>query len=419
MAFLDEVEGGVMDEEVLAAIAGELRRQQSQVELIASENFVSQNVLAVLGGVLTNKYAEGYPSRRYYGGCEFVDVVENIAIDRLRRLFHCRFANVQPHSGAQANLAVLFALAKPGDTILGMSLAMGGHLTHGAAPTVSGRWFRAVGYGVTVDGIIDYDNVQRLAEEHKPKIIIAGASSYCRRIDFERFREIADSVGAYLFADVAHYAGLIVADLYPSPMDHAHVVTSTTHKTLRGPRGGVIMTNHEDIAKKIDSAVFPGTQGGPHMHIIAAKAVAFGEALRPEFRAYAKNVLENSRALANQLRKCGLEVISGGTDCHMSVINLGKLSISGKIAETELERAGVTCNKNAIPYDPLPVSQTSGIRVGTAAMTTRGFGIREFELVGRMIHLVLSNYGKADYDAIRDGVRAETLRVCREFPIYD
>jgi glycine hydroxymethyltransferase len=406
------------DVELFEAITNELRRQQNQIELIASENFVSKDVLSALGSVMTNKYAEGYPDKRYYGGCKFVDVAEKLAIARICKLFDSKFANVQSHSGAQAKLSVMYALAKPGDTVLGMELAMGGHLTHGSAPTISGKWFDAVGYGVNAEGLIDYDQVRELTRKHKPKIIICGASSYPRKIDFKCFREIADSVGAYLFADVAHYAGLIVAGLYPSPMKHAHVVTSTTHKTLRGPRGGIILTNDEDIAKKVNSAVFPGVQGGPQMHSIAAKAVAFGEALRPEFKEYAKNVLNNSIALADRLQELGLRVVSGGTDSHLSVVDLTKLSITGKIAETELEEAGVTCNKNTIPFDKLPPLQTSGIRVGSAAMTTRGFGTKEFVKIADLIYKVLSHYGKAGYESIRKEARAETLSLCEKFPLY-
>ena len=408
----------MQDKELFAAIENELRRQQNQIELIASENFVSKEVLSAIGCVMTNKYAEGYPGKRYYGGCEFVDVAENLAIERVCKMFNCKFANVQPHSGAQANLSVLYALSKPGDTILGMGLAMGGHLTHGAAPTISGKWFNSVSYGLDKDGYIDYDQVRDLANQHKPKVIIAGASSYSRKIDFKLFREIADSVGAFLFADVAHYAGLIVAGLYPSPVEYAHVVTSTTHKTLRGPRGGIIFSNDESLFKKINSAVFPGVQGGPQMHTIAAKAVAFGEALRPEFREYAKNVLKNSIAMANRLKERGLDIVSGGTDCHLSVVNLSKLNITGKIAEHELEEVGITCNKNAIPFDALPPSQTSGIRIGSPAMTTRGFGEKEFEKVADCIYTVLSNYGKSGYDALKSDVRKETLELCNAFKLY-
>jgi glycine hydroxymethyltransferase len=418
--FYDDIERKErMDDEIFGAIADELQRQRNQIELIASENFVSKEVLRALGSVMTNKYAEGYPDKRYYGGCKFVDIAEKIAVERICKLFNCRFANVQPHSGAQANLAVFYALAQPGDKILGMGLAMGGHLTHGSSPTISGKWFNATNYGVDENGIIDYDQAQRLAAEHRPKIILAGASSYSRKIDFARFREIADSVGAYLFADVAHYAGLIAAGLYPSPIDHAHVVTSTTHKTLRGPRGGIILTNDEVVAKKVNSAVFPGVQGGPQMHTIAAKAVAFGEALQPEFKKYAQNVLENSIAMAARLKEHGMNIISGGTDSHMSVVDVGGLSITGKIAEVELEEAGVTCNKNAIPLDKLPPSQTSGIRIGSAAMTTRGMGVDEFKKIADLIHRVLSNYGKSEYETVKKEVRAETLSLCRKFPLYE
>ena len=409
---------GMQDKELFSAIENELHRQQNQIELIASENFVSKEVLSAIGCVMTNKYAEGYPGKRYYGGCEFVDVAENLAIERVCKMFNCKFANVQPHSGAQANLSVLYALSKPGDTILGMGLAMGGHLTHGAAPTISGKWFNSVGYGLDKNGFIDYDQVKDLANQHKPKVIIAGASSYSRKIDFKLFREIADSVGAFLFADVAHYAGLIVAGLYPSPVEYAHVVTSTTHKTLRGPRGGIIFSNDESLFKKINSAVFPGVQGGPQMHTIAAKAVAFGEALRPEFKEYAKNVLKNSIAMANRLKEKGLDIVSGGTDCHLSVVNLSKLNITGKIAEHELEEVGITCNKNAIPFDELPPSQTSGIRIGSPAMTTRGFGEKEFEKVADCIYTVLSNYGKPGYDALKSDIRKETLKLCDAFKLY-
>jgi glycine hydroxymethyltransferase len=419
MSFCGYFFNEIADKELFQSINDELHRQENQIELIASENFVSKEVLSALGSVMTNKYAEGYPGRRYYCGCEHVDVAEKLAIDRLCRLFDCKFANVQPHSGAQANLSAMYALANHGDTILGMSLEMGGHLTHGASPTISGKWFNAICYGIDENGFLDYDKVQELANEHKPKVIICGASSYPRKIDFERFREIADSVGAYLLADVAHYAGLIVAGLYPSPINYAHVITSTTHKTLRGPRGGVIMTNDETLAKKINSAVFPGVQGGPQMHTIAAKAVAFGEALRPEFKEYAKRVLENSVAMANHLKECGLDIISGGTDSHLSVVDLSRLSITGKIASEELEKTGITCNKNAIPFDKLPPSQTSGIRIGSAAMTTRGFGKSEFIKIADLIYKVLSNYGKSDYESIKTEARKETLNLCAQFPLYN
>lgn len=411
-------ENEIMDKEVFGSIKNELQRQQTQIELIASENFVSKEVMAALGCVMTNKYAEGYPSKRYYGGCEFVDVAEKLAIERICKLFNCKFANVQPHSGAQANLSVMYALAKPGDTILGMGLDMGGHLTHGAAPTISGKWFNAVSYGVDQNGLIDYENIQKLADEHKPKVIIAGASAYSRKIDFKKFRAIADSVGAFLFADVAHYAGLIVAGLYPSSIEHAHVTTSTTHKTLRGPRGGIILTNDELLIKKINSAVFPGVQGGPQMHSIAAKAVAFGEALRPEFNQYAKNVLDNSVAMSDRLKEHGLDIVSGGTECHLLILDLSKLSINGKTAEKELEEVGITCNKNTIPYDKLSPSLASGIRIGSAAMTSRKLGVSEFRKVADMIYEVLSNYGKDEYFAIKQKIRSETLDLCKAFPLY-
>ena len=408
----------IKDLELFSAIEKELNRQQTQIELIASENFVSKEVLSAIGCVMTNKYAEGYPGKRYYGGCEFVDIAESLAIERACKMFNCKFANVQPHSGAQANLSVLYALSKPGDTILGMGLAMGGHLTHGASPTISGKWFNSVSYGLNEKGYIDYDQVRDLAKQHNPKIIIAGASSYSRKIDFKLFREIADSVGAYLFADVAHYAGLIVAGLYPSPMEYADFVTTTTHKTLRGPRGGIILSNEESLFKKINSAVFPGVQGGPQMHSIAAKAVAFGEALRPEFKKYAENVLKNSIAMVNRLKEKGLDIISGGTDCHLSVVDLTNLGVTGKIAETELEEVGITCNKNAIPFDKLPPSQTSGIRIGSPAMTTRGFGTEQFEKVADCIYSVLSNYGKSNYDALKKDIRKQTLELCNNFKLY-
>lgn len=409
----------IYDEEVAQAIIMEEQRQQSQIELIASENFVSQSVLAALGSVMTNKYAEGYPGRRYYNGCEFVDKVEQLAIDRICKLFGCKFANVQPHSGAQANLSVLYALTQPGDKILGMGLDMGGHLTHGAKPTISGKWFNAIGYGLDANGYIDYEQVESLAKEHQPKLIICGASSYPRKIDFARFRRIADSVGAYLLADVAHYAGLIVAGLYPSPVGHAHVITSTTHKTLRGPRGGIILTDDEQLAKKINSAVFPGVQGGPQMHTIAAKAVAFGEALEPEFAEYAQSVLSSSQAMANRFLELGLDLCSGGTDSHMMVVDLSSTGISGDIAANELEHVGITCNKNAIPFDKLPPARTSGIRLGTAAMTTRGFTTKEFEMVADLIVEVLRRYGQDDYESVKTRVRAVVAKLCADFPLPD
>ncbi|UDQ90001.1 serine hydroxymethyltransferase [Xanthobacter autotrophicus] len=410
------------DTAVFDAIRAELRRQQDQIELIASENIVSEAVLRAQGSVLTNKYAEGLPGKRYYGGCEHVDVVEEIAIDRAKALFGAGFANVQPHSGAQANAAVLMATIKPGDTLLGMSLAAGGHLTHGAPPTLSGKWFNAIGYGVAPDtALIDYDAVERLALEHRPKLIIAGGSSYPRIIDFARFRAIADQVGALLMVDAAHYAGLIAAGAYPSPFPHAHVVTTTTHKTLRGPRGGLILTNDEALAKKLNSAVFPGLQGGPLMHVIAAKAVAFGEALTPEFRTYAAQVVANARALAARLSQRGAAIVSGGTDSHMVLVDLRPFGVTGKAAEAALERAGLTCNKNGIPFDPEKPAVTSGIRLGTPAGTTRGFGVAEFETVADLIADVLTGLaangaeanGKAEVAA-----RATVRDICTRFPLY-
>jgi glycine hydroxymethyltransferase len=413
---------GGADRAVFDAIGAELRRQQEQIELIASENFVSTAVLAAQGSVFTNKYAEGYPGRRYYGGCEYADVVEQIAIDRARQLFGCHFANVQPHSGAQANGAVFMALLQPGDTILGMALSAGGHLTHGAAPTLSGRWFKAIGYGVRRDNaLIDYDEVERLAHEHRPRLIIAGGSSYARVIDFARFRAITDAVGAYLLVDMAHYAGLVAAGVYPSPVPHAHVVTTTTHKTLRGPRGGMILTDDADLAKKINSAVFPGLQGGPLMHVIAAKAVALGEALAPTFRTYASSVVANARALAARLSERGAAIVTGGTDSHIVLVDLRPLGVTGKAAEAALERAGLTCNKNAIPFDPEKPSVTSGIRLGTPAGTTRGFGIGEFEQIGDMIARVLvglANAGENGNMLTEKAVRQEVKALCDRFPLY-
>ena len=409
------------DPELRAAIGEELFRQQDQIELIASENIVSRAVLEAQGSVLTNKYAEGYPGRRYYGGCEFVDVAERLAIDRARKLFDCGFANVQPHSGAQANQAVFLALLQPGDTILGMSLAAGGHLTHGATANQSGKWFKAVQYGVRRDDhLIDFDEVARLAEEHRPKLIIAGGSAYPRVIDFARFRAIADAVGARLLVDMAHFAGLVAGGVHPSPLPHAHVVTTTTHKTLRGPRGGMILSNDEDLGKKINSAVFPGLQGGPLMHVVAAKAAAFGEALRPSFRAYAAQIVANARALAAALAGRGSAIVSGGTDTHLMLVDLRSRKLTGKAAEASLERAGITCNKNGVPFDPEKPTLTSGIRLGTPAGTTRGFGVAEFEQVGALIDEVLAALSRnPDGDvqverAVRDKVRA----LCARFPIY-
>src|SRR5690606_13395321 len=410
-----------VDPEINGAIAGELARQQDQIELIASENIVSKAVLQAQGSVLTNKYAEGYPGRRYYGGCEFGDVAERLAIERARQLFGCAFANVQPHSGAQANQGVFLALVQPGDAVLGMSLAAGGHLTHGAAPNLSGKWFKAVQYGVRRDDArIDFDEVERLAKEHKPKLIIAGGSAYPRIIDFERFRAIADDVGAYFMVDMAHFAGLVAAGVHPSPLPYADVVTTTTHKTLRGPRGGMILSNNEEIGKKINSAMFPGLQGGPLMHVIAAKAVAFKEALQPSYRTYCERIVENARVLAETLRENGLDIVSGGTDTHLMLVDLRPMGLTGKVAETALEPAGLTCNKNAIPFDPEKPAITSGLRVGTPAGTTRGFGVEEFRSVGRMIVDVLKELrdnpegNRAAEAATREQVRA----LCERFPIY-
>lgn len=410
------------DPAVHKAIAHELHRQQNQIELIASENIVSRAVLEAQGSVLTNKYAEGYPGKRYYGGCEFVDETETLAIERICRLFDANFANVQPHSGAQANQAVMLALLSPGDTILGMSLACGGHLTHGAAPNMSGKWFKAVQYGVRDDDhLIDYDALREQALEHKPKMIIAGASAYPRVIDFKRMREVADEVGAYLMVDMAHYAGLIAAGLYPNPVPHAHVVTSTTHKTLRGPRGGIILSQDEAIGKKINSAVFPGLQGGPLEHVIAAKAVAFHEALQPSFKDYAQSVLDNARILAETLKSGGLDIVSGGTDCHMVLVDLRPKGLTGRDAEISLERAHLTCNKNAVPNDPQKPMVTSGIRLGSPAATTRGFGIAEFRQVGEMILEVLDGLAANGIDgneAVEKSVAARVTELCARFPIY-
>jgi glycine hydroxymethyltransferase len=409
------------DPEVYAAIAGELGRQQNQIELIASENIVSKAVLQAMGSVLTNKYAEGYPGKRYYGGCEFVDIAEQLAIDRAKRLFGCDFANVQPHSGAQANAAVYMALIKPGDTLMGLSLAAGGHLTHGAPPNQSGKWFHAVQYGVRrQDALIDFDEVERLAKEHKPKIIVAGGSAYPRILDFARFRQIADSVGALLMVDMAHFAGLVAGGVHPSPLPHAHIVTTTTHKTLRGARGGMILTNDPEIGKKINSAIFPGTQGGPLMHMIAGKAVALGEALRPDFKAYARAVVDNAKTLAATLMEGGLDIVSGGTDTHLLLVDLRPKKLTGNVAEKALERAGLTCNKNGIPFDPEKPTVTSGVRLGSPAGTTRGFGQAEFRQVGEMIVEVLNGLA-ANGDnnaAVESSVRARVEDLCRRFPVY-
>ncbi|UXT44018.1 serine hydroxymethyltransferase [Agrobacterium leguminum] len=411
----------VSDTVIADAIAEELDRQKTQIELIASENIVSADVLAAQGSVLTNKYAEGYPGKRYYGGCEFVDKVEAVAIDRLKQLFGAEFANVQPHSGAQANQAVFLALLQPGDRIMGLSLAHGGHLTHGSPVTMSGKWFDVVSYEVDAEThLIDMEKVRARALETKPKLIVAGASAYPRQIDFASFRRIADEVGAYLMVDMAHYAGLIAGGKYPNPVPHAHVVTSTTHKTLRGPRGGVILTNDADLAKKLNSAVFPGNQGGPLMHVIAAKAVAFGEALRPDFADYAGQVIANAQALAAVLTKGGLGIVSGGTDSHMVLVDLRPKGVTGKIAEIALERAGLTCNKNAIPNDPEKPFVTSGIRLGSSAGTTRGFGVAEFEQIGVLILRVIDALAaNAEGDAaIEADVRAQVAALCDAFPIY-
>jgi glycine hydroxymethyltransferase len=410
------------DPDLAAAIAQELGRQQHEIELIASENIVSRAVLETQGSVLTNKYAEGYPGRRYYGGCQFVDIAETLAIDRAKRLFGCEFANVQPHSGAQANQAVFFALLQPGDTFLGLDLAAGGHLTHGSPVNQSGKWFNVVPYGVDRDTHrIDYDEVERLAREHKPKLIVAGGSGYPRVIDFARFRAIADSVGARFMVDMAHFAGLVAGKVHPSPLDHAHVVTTTTHKTLRGPRGGLVLTNDEEIARKINSAVFPGLQGGPLMHIIAAKAVALGEALRPEFRAYAEAVVNNANVLAKTLVAGGLDLVSGGTDTHLMLVDLRPKGLTGRAAETALGRAGITCNKNGIPFDPEKPMVTSGIRLGTPACTTRGFGTTEFREVGQLIVEVLDGLargGEAGNAEAEQAVADKVLALTGRFPIY-
>jgi glycine hydroxymethyltransferase len=410
------------DPEVADAIGKELGRQQNEIELIASENIVSKAVLEAAGTVLTNKYAEGYPGKRYYGGCQYVDVVEQLAIDRAKKLFGCGFANVQPHSGSQANQGVFNALATPGDTILGLSLAAGGHLTHGAPVNQSGKWFKAVSYMVKPDTHrINMDEVYKLALEHKPRIIIAGGSAYPRHIEFADFRAIANEVGAYLMVDMAHFAGLVAGGAHPSPFPHAHVVTTTTHKTLRGPRGGMILTNDEEIAKKVNSAIFPGIQGGPLMHIIAAKAVAFGEALRPEFKVYAKNVIENAKAMGEVLVNSGFALVSGGTDTHLILLDLRPKKLTGNISEKALGRAHITCNKNGVPFDPEKPMVTSGVRLGAPAGTTRGFGVAEFREVGRMIAEVLEGLaknGEAGNGAVEAKVKGQALDLCKRFPIY-
>ena len=408
------------DPALAQAVRDELHRQQTEIELIASENIVSRAVLEAQGSVLTNKYAEGYPGRRYYGGCEYVDVAEDLARQRARALFGCEFVNVQPHSGAQANQAVFLALLQPGDSFLGLNLAAGGHLTHGSPANISGKWFNAVPYGVHPDTHrIDYDELARLAEQHRPKLIVAGGSAYARHIDFPRFREIADAVGAYFMVDMAHFAGLVAGGAHPSPVPHADVVTTTTHKTLRGPRGGMILSRSEELGKKINSAVFPGLQGGPLMHVIAAKAVAFGEALRPEFKAYAAQVVSNAQALAETLKQAGLDIVSGGTDTHLALVDLRPMGVTGKAAEAALSRHLITCNKNGIPFDPEKPMVTSGIRLGSPACTTRGFGTPEFEEIGQMIGAVLEAERAAPGDEpVLAEVKDQVRRLTERFPIY-
>ena len=410
------------DPEIAEVLGLEMGRQRNQIELIASENIASKAVLEVQGSVLTNKYAEGYPGRRYYGGCEHVDIAESLAIERVKKLYDCAYANVQPNSGSQANQAVMTALIKPGDTILGMSLAAGGHLTHGAKPNQSGKWFNAVQYGVREDDhLIDYDEVESLAKEHKPQLIIAGGSAYPRIIDFKRFREIADAVGAYLLVDMAHISGLVAGGAHPSPLPYADAVTTTTHKTLRGPRGGLILTNNEDLGKKFNSAIFPGIQGGPLMHVIAAKAVAFGEALQPDYKVYIQQVVQNAKALADTLVGHGFDIVSGGTDNHLVLVDLRPKGLTGDVAEAAMERAFITCNKNGVPFDPAPPMVTSGVRLGTPAGTTRGFGVAEFQKVGDLIARVLDAVAANSGDVVPEeeaAVRAEVEALCARFPIY-
>ncbi len=410
------------DPEIAEAISRELGRQRDEIELIASENIVSRAVLEAQGSVLTNKYAEGLPGKRYYGGCHYVDVVERLAIERVTRIFGCGFANVQPHSGASANLAAFMAMMAPGDTFLGLNLAAGGHLTHGSPVNYSGKWFKPIPYGVRRDDQrIDIQELRKLAQEHRPKVIVAGGSAYPRIIDFRAFREVADEVGAFLMVDMAHFAGLVAGGVHPSPFPHAHVVTTTTHKTLRGPRGGVILSNDEALARKINSAVFPGTQGGPLMHVIAAKAVAFGEALQPSFKAYARSVVENAKALAELLKSRGFDIVSGGTDTHLMLVDLRPKRLTGKVAETALGRAHITCNKNGIPFDPEKPMVTSGIRLGSPAGTTRGFGVAEFRQVGDMITEVLdvlAQKGTDEDSAVEAAVREKVKRLLARFPIY-
>ena len=407
------------DSEIFAAIQKEFDRQQNQIELIASENIVSKAVMEAQGSVLTNKYAEGYPGRRYYGGCAFVDEVENLAIKRAKKLFNARFANVQPHSGSQANTAVYLALLNPGDVIMGMSLDAGGHLTHGAKVSLSGKWLTAVQYGVRKsDGLIDYEQVEKLALEFKPRLIIAGGSAYPRQIDFARFRKIADEVGAYLMVDMAHFAGLVAGGVHPNPLEYADVVTTTTHKTLRGPRGGMILTNDEDLAKKINSAIFPGIQGGPLEHVIAGKAVCFKEDLTPQFKEYAAQVVKNAKVLGETLQKRGLALVSGGTDTHLLLVDLRSKGLTGDVVARRLEDAHITCNKNAIPFDPMPPKVTSGIRVGTPAGTTRGFKEKEFAQVGNWIGDVIDALAAGKADAVIERVKNEVVALCQKFPIY-
>ncbi|CAH1668668.1 serine hydroxymethyltransferase [Chelatococcus asaccharovorans] len=410
------------DPEIARAIELELGRQRDEIELIASENIVSRAVLEAQGSVMTNKYAEGYPRRRYYGGCQFVDIAEDLAIERACRLFDCRFANVQPNSGSQANQAVFMALMQPGDTFMGLDLAAGGHLTHGAPPNMSGKWFKPVPYPVSeTDHRVDMDAVERLAHAHKPKVIVAGGSAYARHWDFERFRAIADAVGAYFMVDIAHFAGLVAGGAHPSPFPHAHVVTTTTHKTLRGPRGGMILTNEEDLAKKINSAIFPGLQGGPLMHVIAAKAVSFGEALKPDFKIYARAVVENATVLAEGIAAGGYDIVTGGTDNHLMLVDLRPKKLTGKAAEAALGRAGITCNKNGVPFDPEKPTITSGIRLGTPAATSRGFGVAEFKQVAAMIVEVLDGlaaHGDVGNTATEAAVLARTHALTKRFPIY-
>jgi len=410
-----------VDKDLFDSISNELSRQQNQVELIASENIVSKAVLEAQGSIMTNKYAEGYSAKRYYGGCEFVDIAENLAIERLKKLYGCQYANVQPHSGAQANQAVFLALIKPGDTILGMSLDAGGHLTHGSRPNQSGKYFNAIQYGINPEtSLIDYDEVESLAVEHKPSMIIAGGSAYPRNIDFKKFREIADKVDAYLLVDMAHYSGLVAAQEYPDPLPHAHVVTSTTHKTIRGPRGGMILSNDIDLGKKFNSSVFPGLQGGPLMHVIAAKAVAFGEALQPEFKQYIQQVKKNASVLGEVLISNGIDIVTGGTDSHMVLVDLRSKNVTGKDAEESLERAGMTCNKNGVANDPNPPTITSGIRLGSPAATTRGFKEEEFKFIGEKISTIINalSSSNADISMTESSILKEVTELCAKYPIY-